>query len=108
MKLKWFIRLLLLLTLVLGVYAIFSDGGLYDLWELKSGIRQTELKNNRLLQNKGKLAKEIHSLKYDNFYIEKIAREELGMTKKNEIIVYLKKNNGSRLPKSKSINTKNK
>lgn len=88
---KWSYRLLLILIIVLAAYAVFSHGGVYDLWQLKKSSTMIETKNMQLMQQKNNLAEQIGLLKSDNFYIEKIAREELGMAKDNEIIVYFKK-----------------
>lgn len=91
---SWFNRTVLLLVLILGLYAVFSHGGLYDLWLLKKNIARTETKNSQLLQQKTDLAGQIGLLQSSNFYAEKIAREELGMARKDEIIIYFKEDKG--------------
>ncbi len=91
---KWSYRLLFILIIVLAAYTVFSHGGLYDLWQLRGSSKKLETKNMRLMQQKNDLSEQIGLLKSDNYYIEKIAREELGMAKDNEIIVYFKKENG--------------
>ncbi len=90
---KWFYRFLLLLIIGMAVYVTASHGGVYDLWKIKKNIARTDAKNQLLLQEKNDGAAEINLLQSNNLYIEKIAREELGMVKKNDVVVYLKKNN---------------
>ena len=88
---KWFYRFLLLLTIGMALYVTASHGGVYDLWKIRKNIASTGVKNQLLLQEKNDSAAEINLLQSDNLYIEKIAREELGMVKKDDIVVYLKK-----------------
>ena len=99
---KWSYRSLLFLTIGFTAYAVLSHGGLYDLWWVKRECRQFEMKNSRLQQEKAGLAEQINLLKYDDFYIEKIAREELGMARNNEIVVYFR-NNASLAPSGTTI-----
>lgn len=91
---KWSYRFLLLLIIVLVAYTVFSHGGLYDLWRLKKSRARAEAKNTGLIQQRNSFAEQIGLLKSDSFYIENIAREELGMAKNDEIIVYFKKESG--------------
>ncbi len=89
---KWFYRFLFFLILVLAIYVVASHGGVYDLWQMKKNIAKAGAKNTLLVQQRDSLAQEINLLQSSNFYIEKIAREELGMVRKGDIVVYLKKN----------------
>ncbi|MCL4478363.1 MAG: septum formation initiator family protein [Deltaproteobacteria bacterium] len=89
---KWFNRFLFIFALALAFYTIFSRGGLYDLWKSKKTVSQLKNKRDHLLEQDSQLAGEIKLLENNDFYIEKIAREELGMAKKNEIIIRFKKN----------------
>ncbi len=99
---KWSYRSLLFLILGFTAYAMFSHGGLYDLWQVKKRCRQIATKNSTLQREKDGLAEQINLLKNDNFYIEKIARGELGMARSNEIVVYFK-NNAGRTPSGTTI-----
>ena len=89
---KWFYRFLLLLIIGMALYVTASHGGVYDLWKIKKNIARADAKNQMLLQEKNDSAAEIILLQSNNLYIEKIAREELGMVKKDDVVVYLKKN----------------
>jgi cell division protein FtsL len=64
---------------------LFLMGG-YEIWELRQELKRVELDQNMLLQQQQELKKEIDSL-YDPEVIEKLARENLGMVLKGEIMV---------------------
>lgn len=63
-----------------------SDRGAVDLYKLH--VRKVRLdKSNLELQNKNRaLYRNIQRLKYDPEYIEDIARSELGMVRKDEVV----------------------
>lgn len=75
---------IIIIILILGVFLVYP--GYLDL-------RKTNLEKARLDKNISKLEEtnknlqvEIRKLKEDNFYIEKVARETLGLVKPGEII----------------------
>jgi|YelNatPaOPRAMG01_1025707.scaffolds.fasta_scaffold12074_4 cell division protein FtsB len=105
---KWLNRLLLLLILGMAVYVVASHGGLYDLWQIKKNIAQLEKKNTALLQEKNDLATQINLLKSNYFIIEKLAREELGMVKKDDLVIYFDKHNASPAPQVSNENNEKK
>jgi len=80
-KIVWVIILLLIFYVVF----LFSDKYARtlqlkeDIKRLESELEELKLKNNSLLE-------EVESLKSDKF-VEKIAREELGLTKPDEILI---------------------
>jgi len=82
--------LLSLVTLVLlniFLVIIFGDRGLVEVGRLK-GERDRLLKDNRDLQQQNlSLRREIDRLKTDPAYIEHVARQELGMIGRDEVIV---------------------
>ncbi len=104
---KWFYRFLLFLIIAMAVYVVASHGGVYDLWQIKKNIVKADEKNTVLMQKKDTLAGEINLLQSNNFYIEKIAREELGMTRKDDIVVFLRKDN-NQAPQISTVNPKEK
>jgi len=75
----------LILVLIFYIVFLFSDKYAKtlqlkeDIKRLESDIKELKLKNKNLLE-------EVESLKTDK-YIEKIAREELGLTKPDEILI---------------------
>jgi len=80
-KIVWVIILLLILYIVF----LFSDKYARtlqlkeDIKKLESELEELKLRNNSLLE-------EVESLKSDKS-VEKIAREELGLTKPDEILI---------------------
>ena len=82
--------LLSLVTLVLLnilLVIIFGDRGLVEVNRLK-GERNRLLKDNHDLKEKNvSLRREIERLKNDPAYIEHVARQELGMIGRDEVIV---------------------
>ena len=82
--------LLSLVTLVLLnilLVIVFGDRGLVEVGRLK-GERDSLLRDNRdLKQQNLSLRREIDRLKTDPAYIEHVARQELGMIGRDEVIV---------------------
>ncbi len=90
---KILLSIVILVLFSLLLFIMFSDSGLADLFKLKS-------EKDRLLQENARLKREnlimyrtIDRLKNDPEYIESIARKELGMIQKGEVI--LKKPSGN-------------
>ena len=82
--------LLLIVILVLFsllVFIMFSDSGLADLFKLKSEKERLLQENIRLKRENLTMYRMIERLKNDPEYIESIARKELGMIKKGEVIL---------------------
>lgn len=84
------IALAILALFSMVLFMIFNDYGLADLYLLK------QEKNNILEKNKvidienHAMYREIDRLKHDQKYIEKVARDELGMIGKDEVIIKTK------------------
>jgi cell division protein FtsB len=79
--------------LVMLLYITFSDRGLADLFHLKSERNRLIQENERLKQENLSLFRTIERLRSDPDYIESIARKELGMIKKDEVILTPKDSN---------------
>ena len=79
-KITWAILLLIIFYIVF----IFSDK-YAQILQLKEDIKKLETEVENLKLKNTSLLSEIELLKDDD-YIEKIAREELGLSKPNEII----------------------
>ena len=62
----------------------FSDRGLINLWSLKNEKLEIQNEINRLRSQIAMLEKEEERLKFDEKYIEKIAREKFKMVKPGE------------------------
>lgn len=82
-----FIAVALLLLFSLFFFIIFSDRGLMDLNMLRKERDQLAEKNQLLNHENFTLSDEIDRLQNDPKYIENIARQELGMVGKDELIL---------------------
>lgn len=87
-------RLLIVVWLViffsLLLCIIFGERGAIDLYRLKSESDQLARIAGDLKKENQKLYRNIERLKNDAEYIEEIAREELGMVARDEIIYQFK------------------
>ena len=77
--------LIAILLLIFFLAYLFLSGYL-NLRKVGQRLARIEEENERLVQENKRLEEEIKALEGDPFYIEKIAREELGMVKKGEIV----------------------
>ena len=77
---------LLMVTNVVGCISLllFSDRGLINLWSLKKEKLEIQNEINDLRNQIAMLEKEEEKLKFDEKYIEKIAREKFKMVKPGE------------------------
>ena len=77
---------LLMVTIVVGCISLllFSDRGLINLWSLKKEKLEIQNEINDLRNQIAMLEKEEEKLKFDEKYIEKIAREKFKMVKPGE------------------------
>ena len=80
-KIIWAIILILIFYIVF----LFSDKYARTL-QLKEDIKILESEIEELKTKNNNLSEEVESLKSDK-YVEKIAREELGLTKPDEILI---------------------
>jgi cell division protein FtsB len=78
------ISVILILFLLL---IVFARNGILDLSKKKAELQESVAKNEELKEENKILYREVNRLKSDQEYIEQVARKELGMIKKNEIIV---------------------
>jgi len=86
---------ILLLFAILGLFSLllfilFSDNGLSDLFRLRGERDRLVQENMRLKRENLTLYRTIDRLKNDPAYIESIARRELGMIRKGEVILKTK------------------
>lgn len=76
----------ILFLILLLLLIIFGDKGVVDLQQLKTGRDDLVGLNIRLEQKNQDLFREVTRLKSDPDYIENIARRELGLVGKKEVI----------------------
>lgn len=67
--------------------AVWGDGGFQTLWHTQREVAALSLDLEAIEQENAGLRKEIDRLRHDTDYIERIAREELGLVRDNEIVV---------------------
>jgi len=86
-KSKRFSRVVLITVLLLAFFFMYLFlSGYLNLRKVGQRLARIEEENKGLIQENKRLEEEIKALEGDPFYIEKIAREELGMVKKGEIV----------------------
>ena len=75
-----------MVTIIIGCISLllFSDRGLINLWSLKKEKLDIQNEINDLRNQIALLEKEEEKLKFDEKYIEKIAREKFKMVKPGE------------------------
>ena len=66
---------------------VFGDNGLLDLQRLRHEKARLEVQNRQITQKNLSLYEEINRLKDDPRYIENVARQELGLIGKEEVIL---------------------
>ncbi len=72
------------------IYSCFSERGLLKVISLKSELKEMEAFNESLQLENEECNEYIHLLKDDTRYIEKLAREELGLLKEGEMVYFFK------------------
>ena len=77
------------LTIVFLVSFFFSDRGIAELQEARRTVSELQSDIARLEAENARLKAEIESAKSSTFAVEKIAREDLGMSKEGEVVYML-------------------
>ena len=83
---RWLHCLLGLLISLLAVVAVVGERGVFHLLRLKGEKSKLDEQNYGLQKENQILRQRIHRLRTDNFYLEKLAREELNLVHPGEII----------------------
>jgi cell division protein FtsB len=78
-------------VLLLLMFIVFGENGLADLNRLKAERDSLLEKNAELIQQNLLLCREIERLKTDPEYVKSLARKELGMIGKDEVVIKVKK-----------------
>ncbi|HEU4520491.1 MAG TPA: septum formation initiator family protein [Thermoanaerobaculia bacterium] len=77
------------LTIVFLVSFFFSDRGIAELQEARRTVSELKTDIDKLQAENERLRAEIESAKSSTFAVEKIAREDLAMSKEGEIVYML-------------------
>ncbi len=86
-KQNLFISFAILALFLLSLLIVLGDKGLADLNMMKKGKEGLVKKNEAIMNENLKMYRTIDRLKTDPEFIEKVAREELGVIGKNDVIV---------------------
>jgi len=77
---------ILLLVSVMAFFTFFGDKGLLQVYRLKKELREIERGNWELEKENERLRAEIYRLRTNRDYVEELARRELGLVKKGEVV----------------------
>jgi cell division protein FtsB len=77
------------ITLVFLISFMFSEQGITELQRSRSRVQAMEAEIARLKAENQRLAQEIESLKRSTFAVERIAREDLSMSRPGEVVYVL-------------------
>lgn len=83
---RWPLYTLGLFILSLCVLTAVGERGALHLWRLRAEKAKLDEENYRLQKENEGLRQRISKLRNDNYYLEKIAREELNLVRPGEII----------------------
>ena len=78
--------ILIFLILIILYQTIFGEGGIIQLRRMERNLEAIKASTERIKKENESLKKEIKLLQSDEKYIEKIAREELGLVREGEVI----------------------
>lgn len=96
-RIRWPVAVIGALGLLAFLYAVFGGVGVISTLNLRAKENQLIEENSKLREENALLRKEVEQLRSNPSYIEEIARRELGLMGKKEIVIPLdrKKNAGS-------------
>jgi cell division protein FtsB len=83
---RWVIYLFAGLLVGLGLFTAFGERGVFHLWRLYGEKQRLEERNFVLQKENETLRERIRRIRDDDLYLEKIAREELGLVRPGEIV----------------------
>jgi cell division protein FtsB len=90
-KQKILIPLGIIVLFSLLMFTLFGENGLADLFRLKTQKDILLKKNDELIRENLSLYREIERLKNDPEYVENVARNELGVIGKDEVVIKVRK-----------------
>jgi cell division protein FtsB len=78
-----------ILSVVFAISFVFSDRGLPELHHARTRVAELHRDIERIDAENARLRAEIESVKKSSYAIERIAREDLGMSRKGEVVYML-------------------
>jgi cell division protein FtsB len=79
-------RYLIIFLVLMGFLIIFGNNGLVDNYVMKEKLKILKEENAQIVLENNGLKKEISLLRNNPQYIEAVARKELGMVRKGDIV----------------------
>jgi cell division protein FtsB len=83
---RWLKLLLLGIMVAAMTLVVFGDKGLMHLYELRRERDEIRTENQRLEEQNNEFKRQVELLLHDSRYLDRIAREELGLIGPDEII----------------------
>ena len=83
---SWPLYLLGALILALALVTVVGERGVLLLWRLRGEKNQLDEQNYRLQLENESLRQRIARIRRDDFYLEKLAREELNLVRPGEVV----------------------
>jgi cell division protein FtsB len=83
---RWLLYGFGLLIMLLCIYTTVGERGAIHLWRLRAEKAKLDERNYELQRDNEALRQRIWRLRHDNFYLEKLAREELNLVRSGEVI----------------------
>jgi cell division protein FtsB len=95
LKKKIMLVLAIMTMCLMLLFIVFGENGLTDLYKLKMEKDNLSKKSDELKKKNLSLYREIERLKNDPGYVEDVARKELGVIGKDDVIIKVKKKKSS-------------
>ena len=83
---RWAVYLFSSLLVALCLFTAFGERGVFHLWRLWDEKKQMEEKNFFLQKENETLRERVRRILHDDLYLEKVAREELGLARPGEMV----------------------
>ena len=84
------------LIVLLLIHAVVGERGAIHLWRLQGEKGKLDEQNYRLQKDNEAMREKIARLRSDNYFLEKIAREELNLVRPGEVIYRFRAPQGAR------------
>ncbi len=97
LKKKIMLVLAIMTMCLMLLFIVFGENGLTDLYKLKMEKDNLSKKSDELKKKNISLYREIERLKNDPGYVEDVARKELGVIGKDEVIIKVKKERSKKI-----------
>jgi len=83
---RWLVYVLSSLLVAFALFTAFGERGVFHLWRLRGEKGQLDEKNYALQKENDALRERIDRIRHDDRFLEKLAREELGLIRPGEIV----------------------